>query len=196
MREMQPVGGTLQSLLQKLGLERQLRTYDALVHWSDIVGKQIAQVARPLRLDADTLWVAVKNHIWTQELNFHKGTILKRLNERVGEERFKAIRFVVRRSLPASPSLITQGVGEGESDSAHSQRELGVERLSESEIATIESCLASVSDPTLRDALKRAQIASLRYQKYLARLGWRRCIVCECYHCDDSAVCFLCAQGV
>jgi hypothetical protein len=198
MREMQSVGSALQSLLQKLGLERQFRTYDALAHWSDIVGKQVAQVARPLRLDADTLWVAVKSHTWAQELNFQKGTILRRLNERAGEERFKEIRFLVRNSLPASSNLLLQSGGENPSDSVSSQSGGGAadEDLSASEIAAIESRLASVGDPVLRDALKRAQVASLRYQKYLAQLGWRRCVVCECYHCDDSAVCFLCEQGV
>ena len=170
MRDLQPVGGALQQLLRQLGLERQFRTYDALARWGDIVGKQIAQVARPLRVDADTLWVAVKSHAWAQELNFQKGTILKRLNERAGEERFKELRFTVRASLPPT--------------------------LSETELAQIESSLASVSDPVLRDALKRAHIASLQYQKHLAQLGWRRCVVCECYHSDDSAVCFLCERGV
>lgn len=188
MRELQSVGGALQSLLQKLGLERQLRTYDALAHWSDIVGKQIAQVARPLRLDADTLWVAVKSHTWAQELNFQKGTILQRLNERAGEERFKAIRFVVRSSLPA-------GVPSKEHEDTDARRTPSP-TLSEKELAEIESRLASVSDPTLCDALKRAHVASLLYQKRLAQLGWRKCVVCECYHSDDSAVCFLCEQGV
>jgi hypothetical protein len=192
MREMQSVGGALKSLLQKLGLERQFRTYDALAHWSDIVGKQVAQVARPLRLDADTLWVAVKSHTWAQELNFQKGTILRRLNERAGEERFKEIRFVVRANLPRGAFAS----GDADATGAVFVASAGAPTLSETELIPIESSLATVSDPVLRDALKRAQMASLRYQKYLAQLGWRRCAVCECYHCDDSAVCFLCEQGV
>ncbi|MCS7191032.1 MAG: DUF721 domain-containing protein, partial [Fimbriimonadales bacterium] len=76
MRELESAGGALRRLLQQLGLDRQYRTYDALAHWSDIVGKQVAQVARPLRIDADTLWVAVKSHAWAQELNFQKRIIL------------------------------------------------------------------------------------------------------------------------
>ncbi|MCS6918222.1 MAG: DUF721 domain-containing protein [Fimbriimonadales bacterium] len=198
MRELQSVGGALQRLLQQLGLDRQFRTYDALAHWSDIVGKQVAQVARPMRVDADTLWVAVKSHAWAQELNFQKGTILRRLNERAGEERFKELRFAVRASLPSPPISLPHGVGEGESDSPlpRSGRGAGGEGISEAELAQVESSLAGVSDPVLRGALRRAQIASLRTQKYLAQRGWRRCVVCECYHSDDSAVCFLCEQGV
>ncbi len=110
---MQQAGSALRSLIQKLGLDRQFRTYDALAHWSEIVGKQVAQVARPLRVDADTLWVAVKSHAWAQELNFQKGTILRRLNERAGEERFRELRFVVRANLPSPPPPLSHAVGEG-----------------------------------------------------------------------------------
>ncbi len=181
----------MQQLLRQLGLERHFRTYDALAHWSDIVGKQIAQVARPLRLDADTLWIAVKSHAWAQELNFQKGTILKRLNERAGEERFKELRFTVRASLPAA-------VVGGDADATEGVHVASASppTISETELVQIESSLASVSEPVLRDVLKRAQIASLQYQKRLAQLGWRRCVVCECYHSDDSAICYLCEQGV
>lgn len=186
MRELQPVGGALQQLLRQLGLERQFRTYDALAHWSDIVGKQIAQVARPLRLDADTLWVAVKSHAWAQELNFQKRTILQRLNERAGEERFKEIRFVVRANLPHAP----------EQASESAQLPVSLPNLSDAETRRIEAMASGITDPALRDALMRAQAATLRYQKFLAQQGWRRCPVCECYHSDDSAVCFLCEWGV
>lgn len=192
MRELESAGGALRRLLQQLGLDRQYRTYDALAHWSDIVGKQVAQVARPLRIDADTLWVAVKSHAWAQELNFQKRIILHRLNERAGEERFKDIRFTVRASLP--PSVF---VDEG-AEAAQGEKPAPAEAppVSEAELAQIESRLASVGDSALRDALRRAQLATLRYQKWLAQQGWRRCVVCGCYHCDDSPVCFLCERGV
>ncbi|MFN4034283.1 MAG: DUF721 domain-containing protein, partial [Fimbriimonadales bacterium] len=185
MRELIQAGDALRRLMQQLGLDRQFRTYDALAHWSDIVGKPVAQVARPMRLDADTLWVAVKSHAWAQELNFQKGTILKRLNERAGEERFKEIRFVVRTSLP--PAL--------EQASASAQPPASLPNLSDAETRHIEAMTSGIADPVLRDALARAQTATLRYQKFLAQQGWRRCPVCECYHSDDSTICFLCAQG-
>lgn len=178
--------------MEQLGLDRQYRTYDALAHWSDIVGKQVAQVARPLRVDADTLWVAVKSHAWAQELNFQKRVILQRLNERAGEERFKDIRFTVRANLPSSV-FASEGAG-----TAQGEKPAPAEAppVSEAELAQIESRVASVGDPVLRDALRRAQLATLRYQKWLAQQGWRRCVVCDCYHSDDSSVCFLCERGV
>ncbi|MDM7461703.1 MAG: DUF721 domain-containing protein [bacterium] len=188
MRELTQAGDALQRLLQQLGLDRQFRTYDALAHWSDIVGKQVAQVARPLRLDADTLWVAVKSHAWAQELSFQKHTILQRLNARAGEERFNEIRFVVRANLP--PAL-----GQA-SATAQPPTLASLPNLTDAEMRQVEAMASGITDPDLRDALMRAQAATLRYQKFLAQQGWRRCPVCECYHSDDSAVCFLCERGV
>ncbi|MFN7162249.1 MAG: DciA family protein, partial [Fimbriimonadales bacterium] len=163
MRELVQAGDALQRLLQQLRLDRQFRTYDALARWSDIVGKQVAQVARPLRLDADTLWVAVKSHAWAQELNFQKHTILQRLNARAGEERFKEIRFVVRVNLP--PAL--------EQASASAQPPVSLPNLSDAERRRVEAMASGITDPALRDALMRAQAATLRYQKFLAQQGWR-----------------------
>ncbi len=188
MRELRTIGDVLRRLLSELGVDRQLRTYNALAHWHEIVGKPIAQVARPLRLDADTLWVAVKSHTWAQELNFQKGTILQRLNERVGEPRFKDIRFTVRAALP--PLRGTPLATETERAALNSVV------LSPEEEAQIEARVAQVADARLREALRRAQRATARYQKYLAQQGWRQCAVCGCYHSDDSAVCFLCEKGV
>jgi predicted nucleic acid-binding Zn ribbon protein len=102
VREPQSAGDALQRLLERLGLDRQLRTYRALMHWDAVVGVHLAQVARPLRVDADTLWVAVKSHAWVQELTFHKRTILQRLNAHIGEERFREVRFTVRAQLPTA----------------------------------------------------------------------------------------------
>jgi hypothetical protein len=68
-------------------------------------------------------------------------------------------------------------------------------QLSEAELAEVEVNLQGVSDPALRDALRRAQLATLRYQKQLEQRGWRKCPLCECYHSGDSAVCFLCERG-
>ncbi|MDW8106383.1 MAG: DUF721 domain-containing protein [Armatimonadota bacterium] len=186
---MRTASEALRRLLTELGVDRQLRTYEALAHWSEIVGKPVAQAARPLRFDAGTLWVAVKSHTWAQELTFQKQTILRRLNERAKEERFQDIRFVVRQELPP-----LRGVGEVLiADSAPS---LAAIPLTEAEEAEIEARVASIAEPKLREVLRQAQRATLRYQKYLAQQGWRRCVVCGCYHSDDSAICFLCAQGV
>lgn len=188
MREPQSVGDALQRLLQQLGLERQLRVYRALMHWKTIVGIPLAQVARPLRLDADTLWVAVKNHAWVQELTFHKRTILQRLNERIGEERFREIRFTVRSELPA----MFHSADDAEADAPPP----ALPPPSEAEVAAVEASLQEISEPTLRDALRRAQLASLQHQKFLEQSGWRRCARCGCYHNQKVTVCSLCSQGV
>lgn len=187
MHEPQSAGDALQRLLQQLGLEQQLRVYRALMHWDTIVGTPLTQVARPLRLDTDTLWVAVKSHAWVQELTFHKRTILQRLNERVGEERFREIRFTVRSELP--------NVFHSADDAGAHAPPLALPSPSEAEVAAVEATLQEVSEPTLREVLRRAQLASLQYQKFLEQSGWRRCAQCGCYYNQNAVVCSLCSGG-
>jgi len=105
----------------------------------------------------------------------------------VGEERFREVRFTVRAELPT----MFQTADEATPDAPPPEPP----QLSEAELAEVEANLQGVSDPALRDALRRAQLASLRYQKQLEQRGWRKCPMCGCYHSGDSAVCFLCERG-
>lgn len=53
--------------------------------WEQAVGKEWSTRATPLRLDRDTLIVAVSESIWIQEFNFMAHTILARLREALPE---------------------------------------------------------------------------------------------------------------
>ncbi len=189
MAELRPVGQSLQRLLSKWGLERQFAIRHALSAWEEIVGEPIARVARPLRFENDTLWVAVRTPTWAQELSFHKTTILQRLNERIAshlsnsEPVLKNLRFVVRNPLPSRFGLGSEGESplktsptdeiffsadrEG-NPSANQEKKISDIELSESELVAIANSFADVADERLRTALIRARIASLRYER------WRR----------------------
>ncbi len=167
MAELRPVGQSLQRLLSKWGLERQFAIRYALSAWEEIVGEPIARVARPLRFENDTLWVAVRTATWAQELSFHKTTILQRLNERIAshlsnsEPVLKNLRFVVRNPLPSRFGL-------GSEEGALPTTTPANIELSQAELEAIANSFADVADERLRTALIRARIASLRYER------WRR----------------------
>ncbi len=184
MADLQPIGQSLQRLLKRWGVDRQFAVHRALSAWQEIVGAPIARVARPLRTEGDTLWVAVQSQTWAQELNFHKATILQRLNERIGEPVFKNLRLVVRTHLPSAPSIGSE-TDTPKSTPAHIS-------LTEQERAEIAETFRQVSDDRLRWALIRAREASLRFERWCAQQGWRRCPVCQCYYQEEGTPCFLC----
>jgi predicted nucleic acid-binding Zn ribbon protein len=185
----EPVGRWLWDVLRQLGLERAIRAHLALQAWDAIVGEAIARVARPLRFEGGTLWIAVKSSAWAQELNFQKATLLERLNGEAGSDFFQEIRFVVRASLGQNGGAGTGGCPHEERESLPEQIE-----LSPAEREALRRSVAVIEEPTLREAIYRAREASLRYQKWRMASGWRRCERCGEWHAESSRLCFLCRQ--
>lgn len=184
MADLQPIGQSLQRLLKRWGVDRQFAIHRALSRWQEIVGATIARVARPLRTERDTLWVAVQSQTWAQELNFHKATILQRLNERIGEPVFQNLRLVVRTQLPPLSQVAIE--------TEVPQSTPATLSLSEQERAEVAETFKQVTDDRLRLALIRAREASLRFERWCAQQGWRRCPVCQCYYQEEGALCFVC----
>lgn len=74
------VDALLSSALRKLGLDSRLDRYRFVMHWSEIVGPEIAKRTKPECLRNGALVVRVSSSAWAQELSFQKETILKRLS--------------------------------------------------------------------------------------------------------------------
>ena len=172
-----------------MGLERAIRAHHALHAWDAIVGDEIVRVARPLRFEGGTLWVAVKSNAWAQELNFQKATLLERLNREAGSDCFHEIRFVVRTSLGERAGSDPHGCPDEHRASHPAQMELSPE-----EREALQRSVASIEEPALRKAIYRAREAALRYQKWRMASGWRQCERCGEWHAESSRLCFLCCQ--
>jgi len=66
--------------------QKKLRAYRLWQFWHDVVGPQIATHAHPLRIRDAILEVRVDQPVWMQQLQLLKPQILKRLNDRLGEQ--------------------------------------------------------------------------------------------------------------
>ena len=63
--------------------------------WDGIVGKQVADHARPSSIKKGTLVVKVSDSVWLQELEFRAYEIRERVNQALQKEAIKRIRFKV-----------------------------------------------------------------------------------------------------
>ncbi len=62
--------------------------------WNNLAGTVIARHTSPVRLDHKMLVVAVDSAVWLNELiRFERPALLARLQQRVGKDRIKTIRF-------------------------------------------------------------------------------------------------------
>jgi len=71
-----PISGVVENLIASLGLSRQYHGWLIVQHWPEIVGAQVAKVARAVRFEDGILYVAVPGDAWRQELAMQIESIL------------------------------------------------------------------------------------------------------------------------
>ncbi len=89
----EPVHAVLERLLGSLNLGLKVKQYRIWDVWNSVVGEAIARQAQPQQMRAMVLWVTVTNSTWMQQLEFMKRQIIERINQRIGEQVIRDIRF-------------------------------------------------------------------------------------------------------
>lgn len=85
----------IQQVLEKIESKRSEPAAKVFYQWPDIVGKRTAKHAQPLSLYSGRLIVGVDSPVWTNQLIFLKGKILKKIEKQTGLA-IKEIVFKVR----------------------------------------------------------------------------------------------------
>lgn len=91
---MKQIGNILTQFLKDRGLEQPIKRHDALRLWPEVVGPTVAEITQPQRMSNHILFVQVNNMSWRNELIYYKEEIIKKLNEKIGDEVIKEIKFV------------------------------------------------------------------------------------------------------
>ena len=142
MKNAASVGNLIQSILRQRGLDGKLREYRAWQIWDEVVGPQIAARARPIRIREGILEVRVDQPVWMQQLQLMKPKILARLNERLEGAALKDL-YLRRGKIEREPA-----------ESAKPSPSWQSVCLTEEEGARIETALAPLADPELRQRLR------------------------------------------
>ncbi|MDP2690511.1 MAG: DUF721 domain-containing protein [Deltaproteobacteria bacterium] len=135
------IDSILSSSFASLGLDARLREYTLKKTWAECVGKSVSRKASPARLIGKTLYCAVTTPPWMVELNFHKQSIIKKLNERLGAGAVTEIIF----RLGDVPAQIPEPHVEAREPRA----------LTEAERRFIEETAEGIKDERLKDLIKR-----------------------------------------
>jgi len=87
------IDSALDELVSILGIQKKLQEYDAVVYWEDVVGERIAQMTKVTRILQGVLIVHVKTSTWRNELTLRKKEIIDKLNNVIGTDVVKDIKF-------------------------------------------------------------------------------------------------------
>jgi predicted nucleic acid-binding Zn ribbon protein len=88
-----PIRLALDDLVNNLGIKQKLSEYDAVVLWEETVGEQIAKMTTATRITQGVLFVRVKTGTWRNELTMRKKEIMEKLNNVIGINVVRDIKF-------------------------------------------------------------------------------------------------------
>jgi hypothetical protein len=147
------VNAAVKGALHKLNLDARMKGYAAWMVWDKAVGDTIAQQAQPAFMRGGVLFVKCSSSAWMQQLQFMKGKICEQLNQQLGKEVIKDIRFQM-------------GVIDHPSRSNASSTEKKVV-LDATEQARIDEALRPLADPEIREIARRIMTKEASAKKTL-----------------------------
>jgi predicted nucleic acid-binding Zn ribbon protein len=92
-RAPRPAASGLRAALAKAAPRTPLAAAQAA--WDELVGEQIAAVARPVSERGGEVIVSCTDSVWAQELDLMQDQLLQRLRDRLGERAPRSLRFRV-----------------------------------------------------------------------------------------------------
>ena len=133
------VAAVLPSLMRERGWEKQLDLHSIFPRWQELVGEEVGEHARPLKIVRGTLWMEVENSSWLQHLQYQKIELLDLLNQSLRLTKLSDIKMI----LP---------VGQKES-TKEPERSVSFVRPDEKKIAAFEQQVSCIADEKCREAL-------------------------------------------
>lgn len=91
---MEKLNQSIKTLLNNYGLEKGVQQNTAVVVWDTVVGEKVSQNTKPISVEHGVITVSVSNPTWRQELLFKQQDIIKQLNNKLGKNTIKEIRFI------------------------------------------------------------------------------------------------------
>lgn len=94
-RNPEAVSQVIDMAFRRFGISQEINKYKFVLHWEEIVGADLAKRSKPEYLKGQTLVVRAQDSTWSQELSFHKRTIISRLNRFLGKDEVKDMLLIV-----------------------------------------------------------------------------------------------------
>jgi predicted nucleic acid-binding Zn ribbon protein len=91
---MQSLKTSLDSMFRRFGIDKAISQNNALSVWQEVVGEAVAKNTVADRVEHGILIVKVSSPTWRQELFFQKDVIVKKLNNKIGKNVIRDIRFI------------------------------------------------------------------------------------------------------
>ena len=96
-------GAAIRDLLSDRGWEQRAAVGGVFGDWPRIVGPELAEHTRPEKFEEGELTVAADSPAWATQLRLLAGTLVRRLNEELGDGTVRRVKIVGPSSGPRRP---------------------------------------------------------------------------------------------
>jgi hypothetical protein len=166
-------------------LQRFLRKHEVLVHasdsrvasvWAEVVGPAAASDSMVASCEHGLLTVVTADPGVSHLLQSRTRDLVRRLNQMMGRETVRRIRFQVGN---VSPRPVSQnGAAARAREGAVTPDDMASVTLGEAEVTEIEALAAAVPEGDARERTRRALERHCRADKVLVSRGWKPCVGC------------------
>lgn len=156
-------------VLRRYNLWEQYRQQRVLLFWEKVVGSQISQVSRSERFSDGTLWISVSSPTVAQELSFFEARYIERINDLLGEEVLRRIRFVPGQFGKVAPRKRAT--------------------LSAADHKEARRLFSALPDPGLRKAFEQLYLTLRKREVDLLLAGGKRCPRCGAVFTGGQEAC-------
>ena len=136
----------LEDALRQRGLSEIVLLMKLAKRWPDIAGPHLALVSHPVRVRFQELLINVDDALWHQQMTFYRTQLLQNIRDVLGEVPITSLRFTLPTSARPGRSSVPPVAGPP----------LELVPLTHEEECQIEEGTASIADPALREAVRRA----------------------------------------
>jgi hypothetical protein len=148
-----------------------LRPHMAIVHWAKVVGPQVAGAAQAVAIkNGSSLLVRTKSNVWANELSLLKTDILRRINNVLGGDVIKDLRFEIGALSPVAAEAGDVRPSADELDGIH---------LSHEALARIAKSSSDIADEEMRAAIRHTLTRAGQTDRWKKEHGWILCSVCR-----------------
>jgi len=154
------VGDILDSMLGKFGLKKRIRENEVFLVWEQAVGPVVTRHCRPLSITDGILVIKAKNNVWMQELSLLRQGIICKINELLGWEAVRDLRFKIGEVEGKAADEYIKGPKKGICPSENHEEEVDEDTERE-----IRQALEGIDDPELARALRSMMIRGIKRSK-------------------------------
>jgi predicted nucleic acid-binding Zn ribbon protein len=141
---LQALAPVLAQTLRQRGLGHLVLLGQIMRHWRTIAGPQLAAVTQPESIRARVLFLTVSDAIWLQQITFYQAQLLENIRGVLGDVAITRLHFTLAMSSSRQPVL------------SPPQEGLEPLPLTAVEEQQMRDSTASIADPDLREAVRRA----------------------------------------